>query len=133
MTNEAARCIINAHQGKLVKLRIRRLQPSILETIELNLSKRGLMNSRKLGFTIDGGIGKNKDNDPGLFIIGIKSKGRAANNGRLRIGDRLMQIKNTHITVNLQCIELDAAIKLIQRMKKESTSITLVIAHQTQN
>jgi len=133
MTNEAARCIINAHQGKIVKLRIRRLQPSTLETIELNLSKRGLMNSCKLGFTIDGGIGKNKDNDPGLFIIGIKPKGRAANNGRLRIGDRLMQIKNTHITINLQCIELDAAIKLIQRMRKESTSITLVIAHQTQN
>jgi C-terminal processing protease CtpA/Prc len=133
MTNEAARCIINAHQGKLVKLRIRRLQPSILETIELNLSKRGLMNSHKLGFMIDGGIGKNKDNDPGLFIVGIKPKGQAANNGRLRIGDRLMQIKNTHVTINLQCIELDAAIKLIQRMRKESTSITLVIAHQTQN
>jgi C-terminal processing protease CtpA/Prc len=133
MTKETAQCIINAHQGKQIKIHIRRLRPTILETIEFNLHNDSLMNSRKLGFTIDGGIGKNQDNDPGLFIIGIKSKGRAANNGRLRIGDRLMQIKNTHITVNLQCIELDAAIKLIQRMKKESTSITLVIAHQTQN
>jgi hypothetical protein len=123
---ETAQCIINAHQGKLITIHIRRLQPTIVETIEFNC-----LNSRKFGFTIDGGIGRN--DDPGLFITGIKQNGQAAKNGRLRIGDRLMQISNTYITVNLQCIELDLALKLIKRMKKESTSIILLVAHQTQN
>jgi hypothetical protein len=126
LTKETAQCVINAHQGKLVNIHIRRLQPTILETIEFNF-----LNSRKFGFTIDGGIGR--ADDPGLFIIGIKSNGRAAKNGRLRIGDRLMQISNTHTTVNLQCIEFKVALKLIKRMRKESNSVSFVVAHQTQN
>ncbi|CAF1226223.1 unnamed protein product [Adineta steineri] len=131
MPKDTAQCIINAHQGKIVKLRIRRLQPLMIEKIELNLYKNNRRNSHELGFTIDGGLGKNKEHDSGLFIIGIKQRGRAATNGCLRIGDRLLQISNTYITINLQCIHLDDALKLIKRMRKESTSITLVIAHPT--
>lgn len=133
MPKEAAQCILNAHQGKLIKFRIRRLQPTALETIELNLQKNSFFDSPKLGFTLDGGVRKAQETDPGLFVVGIKTRGRAANNGRLRIGDRLIQISNTHSTVNLQCLELDQALKLIKRMRNESTSVTLVIAHQTQN
>jgi len=133
MTKETAQCIINAHQGKQIKIHIRRLRPTILETIEFDLHNESFINSPKLGLTINGGIGKTDSTDPGLFIIGIKPKGRAANNGRLRIGDRLMQISNTHITINLQCIEFDMALKLIKRMREESTILTLVVAHQTQN
>ncbi|CAF0848062.1 unnamed protein product [Rotaria sp. Silwood1] len=128
-----AQRIIKAHQGQIVKIRIRRLQPPILETIELNLQKYNLLNSRKLGFTIDDGIGNNNnhDDDPGLFVIGIKPRSLAANNGRLRIGDRLIEIRNAYVTVNLQYIEFEVALKLIKRMRKESTSIKLVVAHQT--
>jgi hypothetical protein len=128
---KAAQCIINAYQGKIIQIRVRRLQPSSLETIEFNLKNDDLVNSKKLGFTIDGGV--NNENDPGLFIVGIKPKGRAANNKRLRIGDRVIQISNRYVTINLQCIELDAALKLIKHLKNDSTSITLVVAHQTQN
>ncbi|CAF0786127.1 unnamed protein product [Adineta ricciae] len=133
MPKEVAQCILNAHQGKLIKFRIRRLQPTALETIELNLQKNSFFDSAKLGFTLDGGVRKAQETDPGLFVVGIKPRGRAANNGRLRIGDRLIQISSTHVTVNLQCLELDQALKLIKRMRNESTSVTLVIAHQTQN
>jgi len=133
ITKETAQCIINAHQGKQIKIHIRRLQPKILETIEFNLHNKNFLSSNELGFTIHGGIKKNNSNDLGLFIIGIKPNSQASNNGRLRIGDRLMQISNTYITINLQCIEIDMALKLIKRMKKESTSLTLVVAHQTQN
>ena len=133
MPKEAAQCILNAHQGKLIKFRIRRLQPTALEAIELNLQKNSFFDSPKLGFTLDGGVRKAKETDPGLFVVGIKPRGRAASNGRLRIGDRLIQISSTHVTVNLQCLELDQALKLIKRMRNESTSVTLVIAHQTQN
>jgi hypothetical protein len=133
MTKETAQCLINAHQGKHIKIRIRRLQPTILETIEINLHNQSFINSRKLGCTLHGGIGRNDSPDPGLFIIGIKPNSRAAINGRLRIGDRLMQISNTYTTINLQCMEFDMALKLIERMRNESTSITLVVAHPTQN
>ncbi len=82
---------------------------------------------------INGGIEKTNSNDPGLFVVGISPNGRAANNGRLQIGDRLMQISNIHTTINLQCIEFDVALKLINRMTKESTSVTIVVAHPTPN
>ena len=130
INEETARCIIQAHQIKPIKIRLRRLQPSTLETIEFNLEKKDRFDSGKLGCTIDGGIDQTKSTDPGIFIRGIRSGSRAAKNGRLRIGDRLMQISNTYTTVNLQCIELHYALKLIQRMRKESTMITLVVAHQ---
>jgi len=130
---ETAQYIINAHQGKQIKIHIRRLQPTILETMEFNLQNNSFINSRKLGFMINGGIEKTNSNDPGLFVVGISPNGRAANNGRLQIGDRLMQISNIHTTINLQCIEFDVALKLINRMTKESTSVTLVVAHPTPN
>lgn len=133
LKKKAAEYIINAHQDKQIKIRIRRLQPTILETIELNLQENKIFNSHKLGFTIDGGIGKINPNDPGLFVIGIKTRSRVARNGRLRIGDRLMQISNKYSTINLQCMQLDMALKLIRRMKSESTSVTITVAHPIRN
>jgi C-terminal processing protease CtpA/Prc len=130
ITQQTAQCIINAHRGKQIKIHIRRLQSTALETIEFHLHTDRFFDSRKLGFTINGGIRKTDRTDPGLFIIGIKPKSRAANNGRLRIGDRLMQISNIYTTINLQCIEFKKALKLIHRMRKESTSMTIVVAHQ---
>ena len=129
MTEQTAQCMIDAHQGKEIKVHLRRLQPASLETIQFHFHTKGFFDSRKLGLTIDGGIGKADHTDPGLFIVGITSKSRAANNRRVRIGDRLMQISNTYTTINLQCIELAQALKLIHRMRKESDSITIVVAH----
>jgi hypothetical protein len=130
ITQQTAQCIINAHQGKQIKIHLRRLQPTNLETLQFHLPKTRCFYSRKLGFTIDGGVRKTDQTDPGLFIVGITPKSRAANNSRVRIGDRLMQISNTYTTINLQCIELQTALKFIHRMRKESTSITIVVAHQ---
>ncbi len=130
ITQQTAQCIINAHQGKQIKIHLRRLQPTTIETIQFHLHTDHFFNSRKLGFTIDGGIKKTDHTDSGLFIVGIQSKSRAANNGRIRIGDRLMQISNIYTTINLQCIELKQALKLIHRMRKESTLMTIVVAHQ---
>ena len=93
----------------------------ISETIQF-----GLNESTKLGFTIE----RETNGDPGLFVVGIKAKGLAAKNGRLRVTDRLLQITNRSTTVNLQCLELDTALRLIRRMKKESTTIKLLVAHR---
>ena len=133
ITKEIAQYIINAHQGKQIKLNIRRLQPTILETIEINLNTKNFLHTSKLGFIINGGIRKNNLSDPGLFIVGIKPNSLAAINGRLRIGDRLMEISNTYTTINLQCIDFNIALKLIKRMRKESTFLTIIVAHPTQN
>ena len=126
-----AQCLFDAHRGKRVSVLLRRLQPMCIETIDFPIKRKGLLQSNKLGFTIDGGIGKSAtiDNDPGLFIIGLTPRGRAAKHGCLRIGDRLLQLSNTHTTVNFQCMKLDKALELIARMKKESTSLQLVVAH----
>lgn len=121
-------CLIDAHQGKRVAMRIRRLQPSKTEMIQFDLEKSHRFQSKKLGFTID--TKSDSINDPGLFVIGIHRDGPAAQHGRLRVGDRLLQISNRYVTVNLQCMELDKALKLIQRMKKESNVIQLLIAHR---
>lgn len=130
-----AQYVFDAHRGKRVSVRLRRLQPMCIETIEFQIKKKGLLDSNKLGFTIEGGIGKSAtiDNDPGLFIIGLSPRSRAAKHGRLRIGDRLLQLSNAHTTVNFQCMKLDKALELIARMKKESTSLQLLVAHRTQH
>lgn len=132
LSEATAKCILDAHRGKLIHMRVRRLQPSFLETIEFDLADRYAIKSSKFGFTIAGGIAKNDGNDPGLFVTGIASKGRAAGLGLLRIGDRLMQMSNTHESIQLQYLELDAALKLIRRMRKKSTCIKLVVAHPSQ-
>lgn len=131
INEETARVIIQAHQIKPIKIRIRRLQPNTLETIEFNLQKDRIFDTRKLGCVIDGGFDQIQSTDPGIFVVGIRPGSRAAKNGRLRIGDRLMQISNTYATVNLQCMELKYALKFVRRMMKESTMITLVVAHQS--
>ena len=132
LSEATARCILDAHRGKMIHMRVRRLQPSFLETMEFDLADRHAVKSSKLGLTIDGGIGKNDGKDPGLFVTGIASKGRAAGQGLVRIGDRLMQISNSHVSIHLQYLELDTALKLINRMRNESRWIKLVVAHPSQ-
>ncbi|CAF2580160.1 unnamed protein product [Rotaria sp. Silwood2] len=88
MTKETTQRIIRVDQGQIVKIHTRQLQSVIVETIELNLQKHNFINSRKLGFRINGGIGKNNNNDLDLFVIGIKTKSPTPNKGRLQIGDR---------------------------------------------
>lgn len=123
---EIIQSLIDAHRDKHVSMRIRRLQPSHCETIEFHLNK----SKKKLGFTID----DDKDSiDPGLFVVGIRARGLAAKHGRLRVKDRLLQITNRYTTVNLQCMELSNALKLIHRMKNESTMVKILVAHQSES
>ena len=133
LTKETAEYIIHAYQGKQIRIRIRRLQPTNIESVQIDFKEQWFLPSAKLGLMIDGGIRKRSQNDPGLFIVGIKPNSLAAKTGRLRIGDRLMRISNYHTTVNLQCMDFQFALKLIERMRKESSTITLVVAHQSQN
>lgn len=133
LTKETAEYIVHAYQGKHIRIRIRRLQPTNIEMVQVNFKDEWSLTSSKLGLLIDGGIQKRDRIDPGLFIVGIKPNSYAAKTGRLRIGDRLMQISNYHTTINLQCMDFHYALKLIERMRKESNTIILVVAHQTQN
>ena len=135
IVQDTAQYVLDAHRGQRVSVRLRRLQPMCLETVEFQIKKKGLLDSNKLGFTIEGGIGTSTETnkDPGLFIIGLKPRGLAAKHGRLRVGDRLLQLSSTHTTVNLQCMTLDRALQLISRMKKESSSLQLLVAHRTQH
>jgi hypothetical protein len=133
MSKDTAQCLLDAHQDKTVSMRLRRLQPLSTETIEFHVQRKSVFHEKKLGFTITGGIEKTSlfNDDPGLFIVAINPKGQAARHGRLRVGDRLLQLSNQYSSVNLQCMQLDTALKLINRMINESTSMKLLVAHRT--
>ncbi|KAL9970224.1 hypothetical protein ACROYT_G022562 [Oculina patagonica] len=79
--------------------------------IDLQREKKG----RGLGFNIRGG----KDSpyvpeDPSIFVTRINGEGAAARDGRLGVGDKLLEINN----VNVENSTMDRAIDLIQSKKK---------------
>lgn len=79
--------------------------------IELHREKKG----KGLGFNIRGG----KDSpyipgDPSIYVTRIDSDGMAAKDGRLSVGDKLIEINN----VNVENSTVDRAVDLIQSKKK---------------
>ncbi|XP_068699332.1 anoctamin-7-like [Montipora foliosa] len=79
--------------------------------IELHREKKG----KGLGFNIRGG----KDSpyipgDPSIFVTRINSEGAAAKDGRLSVGDKLIEVNN----VNVENSTVDRAVDLIQSKKK---------------
>ncbi|CAF1086367.1 unnamed protein product [Didymodactylos carnosus] len=78
--------------GNKVTIYIRRLAPPYIEKIELHKSS-----ITSLGFSIAGGINnEHVKGDHGIFITNIIQGGIAGQNGRLRVGDRLMQISTSY-------------------------------------
>ncbi|XP_027049468.1 anoctamin-7-like [Pocillopora damicornis] len=80
-------------------------------SIQLHREKKG----RGLGFNIRGG----RDSpyvpeDPSIYVTRINSEGAAASDGRLSVGDKLLEINN----VNVEDTTIDRAIDLIQSKKR---------------
>lgn len=60
-----------------------------------------------LGFSIAGGVGNQHiPGDNGIYVTKIMAGGAAHQDGRLRVGDKLLAVKNTLVrrTVRLICL-----------------------------
>lgn len=66
------------------------------EAIEIELVKGGA----GLGFSIAGGVGNQHiPGDNGIYVTKIMAGGAAHRDGRLRVGDKLLMVKNTSVSV----------------------------------
>lgn len=118
-------------QGRPISLRIRRLDPKNVEHIEFFLPSS--RSNEPLGMSIKGGSDTDSD-DPGLFISSIDSTGFLASvtkKNQLRPGDRLLEIRTNHTSVNLRWITSVRASELIRRTCQDHPRLTLVVAHRT--
>lgn len=69
------------------------------EAVEIELVKGG----SGLGFSIAGGLGNQHiPGDNGIYVTKIMAGGAAHRDGRLRVGDKLLMVKNTSVSYNLQ-------------------------------
>lgn len=65
------------------------------ESIEIELVKGGA----GLGFSIAGGLGNQHiPGDNGIYVTKIMAGGAAHRDGRLRVGDKLLMVKNTSVS-----------------------------------
>lgn len=65
------------------------------EAVEIELSKGG----SGLGFSIAGGVGNQHiPGDNGIYVTKIMAGGAAHRDGRLRVGDKLLMVKNTSVS-----------------------------------
>lgn len=66
------------------------------ESVEIELVKGG----SGLGFSIAGGLGNQHiPGDNGIYVTKIMAGGAAHRDGRLRVGDKLLMVKNTSVSV----------------------------------
>lgn len=55
-----------------------------------------------LGFTIAGGVGNvHLPGDNGVYVTKILDGGAAYKDGRMEVGDKLIAVKNTLVSINL--------------------------------
>lgn len=65
------------------------------EAVEIELVKGG----SGLGFSIAGGLGNQHiPGDNGIYVTKIMGGGAAHRDGRLRVGDKLLMVKNTSVS-----------------------------------
>lgn len=65
------------------------------ESVEIELAKGG----SGLGFSIAGGLGNQHiPGDNGIYVTKIMAGGAAHRDGRLRVGDKLLMVKNTSVS-----------------------------------
>ncbi|XP_065183741.1 synaptojanin-2-binding protein-like [Sycon ciliatum] len=68
------------------------IQPEIME-IKLNKGPNGL------GFNIRGGTdNEHRTDDPGIFVTTVREKGAAAEDGRLRPGDKIVEVNDIDVS-----------------------------------
>lgn len=130
ITHDTAAHVFSLFKGQPILLYIRRLCPRHIEHIEMVMPSD--ISNQLLGITLSGGS-DNNGNDPGLFITHIDSNGLLASltkKNQLRIGDRLLEIKTSYTSANLQRVTHLAGVQLIRRICQENKRVTLVVAHQ---
>lgn len=79
-------------------------QPTINkeEAVEIELAKGGA----GLGFSIAGGLGNQHiPGDNGIYVTKVMAGGAAHKDGRLRVGDKLLVVKNTSVSYILLIID----------------------------
>lgn len=70
--------------------------PKPEESVEIELVKGG----SGLGFSIAGGLGNQHiPGDNGIYVTKIMAGGAAHRDSRLRVGDKLLMVKNTSVSV----------------------------------
>lgn len=66
------------------------------DAVEIELVKGGA----GLGFSIAGGLGNQHiPGDNGIYVTKIMAGGAAHRDGRLRVGDKLLMVKNTSVSI----------------------------------
>nr|XP_049696376.1 disks large 1 tumor suppressor protein isoform X7 [Helicoverpa armigera] len=82
------------------------------ESVEIELMKGG----SGLGFSIAGGLGNQHiPGDNGIYVTKIMAGGAAHRDGRLRVGDKLLMVKNTsHGDVNLDNVTHEDAVAALK-------------------
>ncbi|CAF0833766.1 unnamed protein product [Didymodactylos carnosus] len=123
--NHAAAVEALKNAGNKVTLYIRRLVLPYMEEIELQKSPNST-----LGFSIAGGIShEHVKGDHGIFITNIIQGGIADQNGRLKVGDRLIHVSTPKHNYDLQFVEHKHAVESIRRACDESDEIKLTVGH----
>ncbi|XP_031568304.1 anoctamin-7-like isoform X2 [Actinia tenebrosa] len=96
-----------------------------IQRIELRKDKKG--KGVGLGFNIRGGRDNPYvPNDPSIYVTRIRSDGAAAFDGRLGVGDKILEING----VNVRSTTIDNAVELLQLAKKKVTLLVLKSALQ---
>ena len=131
VTHDKAARAFSLTQGQSISLGIRRLNPKNIEHIDFSIPSS--RSKEPLGMTINGGLESHTD-DPSLYITNIDPDGLLASvtkKNQLRKGDRLLEIRTNHTTVNLRWITRSKGGQLIRRTCQDHPRLTLVVAHQT--
>ncbi|XP_069749164.1 disks large homolog 3-like isoform X2 [Narcine bancroftii] len=104
--------------GPVVRLLVRRRQPTTEAILEVNLLK----GPKGLGFSIAGGIGNQHiPGDNSIYITKIIEGGAAQKDGRLQTGDRLLAVNN----ISLQEVRHEEA---VAALKNTSDMVYLKVA-----
>ncbi|KAG5684491.1 hypothetical protein PVAND_013721 [Polypedilum vanderplanki] len=98
--------------GDRVKLNVKRKRPpAVPQTAEIDLVK----GDKTLGFSIAGGIGNQHiPGDNGIYVTKIMDGGAAAVDGRLSIGDKLLNVKTKTMNKNLENVSHEDAVATLK-------------------
>ncbi|CRL04553.1 CLUMA_CG017624, isoform B [Clunio marinus] len=97
--------------GEKVKLVVKRKVTNLPKTTEIDLIK----GDRGLGFSIAGGIGNQHiPGDNGIYVTKIMEGGAAFVDGRLSIGDKLLNVKTKSFNKNLENVLHDDAVATLK-------------------
>lgn len=127
--------------GERVKLLVkrRRPHPSVKTIAEIDLVKIG---DKGLGFSIAGGIGNQHiPGDDGIYVTKIMEGGISDKDGRLSIGDKLLNVKTGQFNKNLENVTHEDAVATLKAIngqvyltvQKSQQTVTPVTPNQNQS